>query len=241
MKIRIRKAKKSWKVLLVLGGIGSVCLWVTLNKDKELLDVCQAHLNSEQVKSIVEARELELLKKLRAVDTKSQPRFTRSQRQEAIEELVELNKNNTNHLSAAQLSDLDLRKIDLSKANLRGANLSRANLYSATLKGADLSYATLYRVNVINANMKEVKAKNSDFKEAMFNNTNLTGSRFNGADMSDVFFFKTDMAGVKIKETTLHGANLVQVKNLSQQQLVEAKGNWQTTVPNTLKRPRSWV
>ena len=63
-------------------------------------------------------------------------------------------------LSGANLSLADLGMADLSGANLSLADLSRANLYKANLSLADFSRANLYKADLSGADLSEAKNLN---------------------------------------------------------------------------------
>lgn len=82
---------------------------------------------------------------------------------------------NTN-LSGANLSGANLGWVDLFGANLRGALLFDANLDGADLSDADLSGATLFGTNL----------KETNFNETKFLNLLLGGTVFVNVDLSQV-------------------------------------------------------
>jgi hypothetical protein len=70
----------------------------------------------------------------------------------------------------ANLSYVDLSKLDLSDTNLRCADLHYANLYQADLRGANLRGADLHRANLRCADLHYVNLCNADLYFADLNN-----------------------------------------------------------------------
>ena len=89
----------------------------------------------------------------------------------------------------ADLSNVDLRKVNLHLANLAMVDLSGANLSLANLSGADLTGANL---------------RGADLTEA-----NLTGTDLSGIDLTDA-----DLRSADLRRADLSGANLRRTKNI---------------------------
>ena len=60
----------------------------------------------------------------------------------------------------------DLSEADLREVNLSGANLYRADLRSANLVGADLHRANLNEAKLVHANLNKAKLKHANLSEA---------------------------------------------------------------------------
>ncbi len=105
--------------------------------------------------------------------------------------------------------------------NLSGARLRHSSLRFATLSGADLSGADL---------------SDTDLSETRLNGANLAG-----ADLTDALLDQADFAGASLADANLAGTNLLGVRNLTQAQIDEARGNLLTVLPPHLSRPRSWT
>ena len=91
------------------------------------------------------------------------------------------------------------QNVNLSEANLRGVNLygadlSGANLRDVCLNGADLRWANLCGANLINA----------DLRRACLNEANLSGASLREANLSGANLQYTDL-----REANLCGANLI--------------------------------
>ncbi|WP_456679243.1 MULTISPECIES: pentapeptide repeat-containing protein [unclassified Bradyrhizobium] len=162
-------------------------------------------------------------------------------------------------LRGANLSYANLRGAHLAFAKLRGAVLNYANLNDAFLIGADLTgdltgdskmlATTFTGANLNYANLKNAFLTGTDLTGAELVEANLTGatliwranlSRANlsRADLSGAKLFDTDLTGAFLGDaqghTKLNGANLSDVRNLTQEQLDKACGNANTKLPEGL-------
>ena len=112
-------------------------------------------------------------------------------------------------VKGAPLRRVDLRHADayrafLVKADLSGAKLQGANLSFAKLQGADLSFARLQGANLDSANLQ-------------------------GANLSPAI-----LQGANLDSANLQGANLGSAQDLTREQLDEACGDDETTLPDYL-------
>ena len=82
-------------------------------------------------------------------------------------------------LVRVDLSNLNLKDINLIQANLSNANLSEANLVNANLTEADLSQASLINANLNRADLSRAIIIGADFSEANLGGANLYGVRWN--------------------------------------------------------------
>ena len=112
------------------------------------------------------------------------------------------------------LSDADLREVNLSgahlvqadlcRADLRGANLFRASMSGTDLIGADLRGANLCGVELCYANLHEANLCGVDLKEV-----NLEGAILHRTDLDKV---------VNFIHSNIVGANFSHAKNLTETQ-----------------------
>lgn len=115
-------------------------------------------------------------------------------------------------LRERDLSDRDLRGVDLSGADLREADLSRANLTGVDLTGAKLSKATLYQtivegadltdadltlVNAIAIRASGATLRGATLSEADFEYAQLKGAVLDGVTADYVVFDKADLREVR--------------------------------------------
>ena len=76
-------------------------------------------------------------------------------------------------LTAADLTQANLKGIDLSYADLNQTDLSRANL-----RGADLSYASLSGVNLTGADLRGCSLIGTDLRDTHLQEANLTAADY---------------------------------------------------------------
>lgn len=105
--------------------------------------------------------------------------------------------------------------------NLASARLRRASLRFATLSGADLEEA--------------------DLTDADLTDARLDGANLANADLSHALLARADFKGAGLYRTKLHGADLQEARNLTQEQLNECTGDAATDLPPHLKCPASWM
>jgi uncharacterized protein YjbI with pentapeptide repeats len=120
------------------------------------------------------------------------------------------------NLSDADLSYADLRGTNLTNAILSGADLRGAKLSDAILSGADLRGANLSSAHLNHANLTYANAERTDFSSA-----DLRGTDLNGTDLLEANMSQADLSGA-------HGVDTGDLKAL----YVELKG---TTMPNGKK------
>ena len=123
---------------------------------------------------------------------------------------------------------LDLNNVSIAGANLNGANLSQASLFQANLSGAHLFQANLSGAFLVQANLSG----------AFLSGANLIGANLSGANLTVTDLSQADLSGASLSgaliQAYLSGANLTDVKNLTQVQLDKACGNADTKLPEGL-------
>jgi hypothetical protein len=126
-------------------------------------------------------------------------------------------------LSDADLRGVNLARIDLSrgrfcradltKAILVGADLSRAQLTGADLSSAEMSGATMYKTNLSQANLCDANMTMiqgvsmllcwADLSEANLTNANLVGANLVGAKLFQTIFTGANISGAYLEGTKL--------------------------------------
>ena len=134
-------------------------------------------------------------------------------------------------LSGAKLSGANFYGADLSRAYLSGANLNGANFYSANLSSANLSSANLCFANLSGANLCFANLLGAYLSSAKLIGANLSGANFFSANLSDAKLSGANFSNTKLNNADLCGANLVEAKNLTIEQIKQAK-NWEKAVYN---------
>jgi len=141
-------------------------------------------------------------------------------------------------LSGADLTAANLYRADFTRANLRGANLSEADLTRAYLDGADLSGSDLSGANLSGADLNGADLSGAyldeaDLTRADFTRANLKKAILSGANLKEAFFTDADLTTANLSRADLgqstfrgaifRGSILLDVINLSIEQLSEVK------------------
>ncbi|BAY80094.1 pentapeptide repeat-containing protein (plasmid) [Nostoc linckia NIES-25] len=138
---------------------------------------------------------------------------------------------NSADLGGATLYSAKLNGANLRGANLRGADLSSADLSSVDLNGADLRSATLYSAKLNGANLRGDDLSFANLNGADLSHADLSGANFiranlNGADLSHADLSGANFIRANLSDANLYGAALIDVKNLTPEQVKTAK-NWE--------------
>ncbi|HTI15320.1 MAG TPA: pentapeptide repeat-containing protein [Dictyobacter sp.] len=125
------------------------------------------------------------------------------------------------NLSGVNLNEANLIDINLSGANLSNARIYEANLSRANLSGTNLSEANLSEANLSEANLSRADLSNANLNGAVvirtdLNESNLSGAYLNGADLR-----WSNLSGSYLRGVRLIEANLIEV-DLSEADLSEA-------------------
>ena len=83
------------------------------------------------------------------------------------------------------LEEADLSAVDLSRVDLRFLNLKEANLEGCSLEKADLSYTNLKEANLTNAILIKANMSHSNIKEATVTDADFTGVIMVNADIHE--------------------------------------------------------
>ena len=134
-------------------------------------------------------------------------------------------------LADGNLSDADLGLAKLQVAILTGANLSGAFLNAADLRGATLEDANLAHANLAHANLTGANITPANLSDANLNNTILSDANLSGANLD----------GATLADANLSGANLGMAVGLTQDQVLGARGDERTLLPDGLTPPGHWM
>jgi uncharacterized protein YjbI with pentapeptide repeats/flavodoxin len=149
------------------------------------------------------------------------------------------------NLHLATLYDANLTEAVFYQANLEGANLSDADLKLANLEGCNISQANLIGANLAGANLIGANLENASLSTACLTEAILFEAALSKANLSNTTLTHANLIGANLTNTILQdadlsGADLSRVINLEQQQLEQAQGNTNTTLPQHLTLPVSW-
>lgn len=107
------------------------------------------------------------------------------------------------HLIRADLSHMDLRKIDLSYADLSGADLRGADLSYADLSGAYLRAANLTQADLTGANLSHADLTDANLLQACLQEADLRGTYLTRANLENA-----DLANAQLEQAFLWQCNL---------------------------------
>jgi uncharacterized protein YjbI with pentapeptide repeats len=100
------------------------------------------------------------------------------------------------NLSNADLKQLNLNKVALWDANLQGVDFSQANLTKCDLRGANLQ----------GANLQSADLSQSDLRNANFTQANLNKTLLNQANLSGALLIQTELHDANFKQANLTAA-----------------------------------
>ena len=106
------------------------------------------------------------------------------------------------------LEKADLRETNLSKVDLTGANLTGVDLTGANLTGVDLTGVDLTGVDLTEIDLTEVDLTGVDLTGKDLTEANLTGAKLKGADLRGADLTGAKLKGAKLKGADLRGADL---------------------------------
>lgn len=107
---------------------------------------------------------------------------------------------------------LDLSNIDMRGVNVRQGNLEGANLYRVNLSGANLSEANLCGTILTAADLSGANLTGVNLSDSILSAANLTGANLTGANLTGANLYLASLSEVILHETRLDGANLREVK-----------------------------
>lgn len=115
-------------------------------------------------------------------------------------------------LQDGMLQDANLQFADLQGANLRNVNFEGASLRYANLEDADLTYANLRSVGLVEANLRGAILRGISLEGGLLSGANLEGVRVSGslkrADLTGARLRDADLMGVDLQDATLVGVQL---------------------------------
>jgi uncharacterized protein YjbI with pentapeptide repeats len=152
-------------------------------------------------------------------------------------------------LENANLADADLSWLYLDNAHVTNASLERVDLSSASLIGANLTNSSLSAgkgveeppgARLDNAVLSGAVLRGTTLHFSSFKKADLTGADFTDSDEVSTKVAGADLENAILKDTNLQGTDLREVRNLTQGQIEQAKGDKNTQLPDELQRPASW-
>lgn len=134
------------------------------------------------------------------------------------------------NLARANFSRTNFTRADFTQAQLNETNFSKAYFSGAVLSQADLSGADLSGADLLNANLIKAVLIGANLRDADLRDADLSGADISGADFKGAYLNRADISG----------ADLTSAKNLTQQQIDSTKGDSDTALPSNLHMPEAW-
>ena len=158
-------------------------------------------------------------------------------------------------LGGANLQGAILLEANLQKVNLYFANLQKTKFINAHLQEANLQLTKLQKANLTNANLQEATLFSANLQGAILVDAQLQGTRFGtdvlrgtkpkgaylqwlvllGANLQGARLWRAKFQGAILLGANLQGADLLWAEGLTKEQLDEACGDTNTTLPEYLK------
>ncbi|MBT8363549.1 MAG: pentapeptide repeat-containing protein [Deltaproteobacteria bacterium] len=126
-------------------------------------------------------------------------------------------------IQVAPLKKADLRYADFYQATVVKANLRRAKLRGARLREADFRNADLREAKLKLADLRQGNFQGADFREAILAEANLGDADLRNAQLGFAVFTKADFNNARLTGADLRCADLLDVKNLSIEDLKTVK------------------
>ncbi|MEH2287005.1 pentapeptide repeat-containing protein [Nostoc sp.] len=135
---------------------------------------------------------------------------------------------------------LDLSNIDIRGVNLIKANLERADFISSNLEGGLLMQARLQNAEFYNANLRSVVLSEANLQKAYLSGSKLQQANLYKANLQGSFLPGANLHLANLIEANLQKTNLSGAKNLEQHQIELAIGDRTTILPENLQPPEHW-
>jgi len=130
-------------------------------------------------------------------------------------------------------------------ADLEGADLSGARMAHSDLSRAELRQANLSKALLIRSNMNACSAEGASFVSAILTEADLRGANLRGANLHFAMLKDANLSGADLEDadltfTDLRGANLSEVRGLSQKQIDSTHGDETTILARGFSIPDRW-
>jgi len=152
-----------------------------------------------------------------------------------------ISKMSKRHGALGALGRMNFSNIKLHGAQLGGANLAEAefafsDIHGVSFPGANLSDATFFGSTIYTCNFVGAKLQDTNLAEAVVAISNLRGARFIASDVENTDFNTCDFGGY---DGAL-AAELTEVRNLKEKQLLQSNGGSKCTLPDDMLHPTHW-
>jgi uncharacterized protein YjbI with pentapeptide repeats len=175
------------------------------------------------------------------------------------QEIVDLVQNDLTHASLDHiyLEEAELAAVNLDNARLESSYLKGANLINSDLHDANLDSAYLYNSELSGVSLRDANLHYSDLTGALLVSADLRDADLSASDLTDADLRTklrdsfgqlrrtrlkdTNFKNALLDDAKLHGVDLSQAKNLTQEQTEQADGDSSTRLPPKLDRPAAWL
>ncbi|MEL7098175.1 MAG: pentapeptide repeat-containing protein [Pseudomonadota bacterium] len=134
-------------------------------------------------------------------------------------------------LAKPSLRGRDLRKANLVLAFMAGIDLRDARLTAASMAGARLENAVMRGAILDGSLLDGARLDGASLRHARLRYARMRGTHLYGADLRFADLRGADLTGTMLVDLPLHGADLSDVTNLTQAQLVNVIGDKETKLP----------
>lgn len=118
-------------------------------------------------------------------------------------------------LSGSSLCNADLTGTDLRRADLSGAHLDHSKLHNAYLRGADLSKVELKEADLTDADLRRAYLHLANLTGAILRRADLSGADLSDARLNDAFLRDADLVGTNLSDIRWdNGTKLINVWGL---------------------------
>ena len=121
------------------------------------------------------------------------------------------------------------------RANLDNANLLRANLMHSNIQNARFFSADLQCAGFFYSNLQESGFSNANLYNAFFIGTELQGANFSNSILWKTKFADANLQGCNFLNANLKEATFINAKNLTAEQLLEAKTLYKAKLPDGME------
>ncbi|WP_406354329.1 pentapeptide repeat-containing protein [Streptomyces sp. NBC_00658] len=129
-----------------------------------------------------------------------------------------------------------LQRASLARSSLRRASFNRAILDQADFFGADLTEADLHAAHMSKAALWKAQAERAIFAGASMGGVDLTDAQLAEASFINARMPGCNLLGADLTNTCLDGTDLTGAKNLTPEQIADAKLELSTKLPAALTR-----
>lgn len=117
-------------------------------------------------------------------------------------------------LGGADLSETNLKGVNLIGADLGNAKLIEADLQGVDLRGVDLSEADLSKAKLLETDLRNAILRGANLTEAYLGGADFTGANLSGANLTEAYLGGADFTGANLTDVKVTLKQLEQVRAL---------------------------